>query len=170
MIYHGRTAIVELTGEDRSAAELSSVARGAIHRLFSSYTQYDTRRATRCSKSRLSLCTLSCHSERTLVSAESPAPRRRKSLMSRLRSNSQSSSSRNATSKPILHLKFFAGSPPPEYAAAHRYAHEISADPASVDLPDGLRTDVQREGIARYLVNNFKPVRRRNSVRIRAVR
>lgn len=89
-----------------------------------------------------------------LVSTQS-RPKRRKSIMSLIRPGSVSKQS--ITTEPILHLKFFAGRPP-EFAASHRYAHEIAADPASVELPEGLKTDVQRDGIARYLVNNFKQV------------
>ena len=70
--------------------------------------------------------------------------------MGRLRSNS--------TAQPaatFLHLKFLEGRPP-EFAARHPFAHELALAPDSIKLPEGLRTDVQREGIARYLQNNFK--------------
>ncbi|KAM0792637.1 hypothetical protein ACM66B_002433 [Microbotryomycetes sp. NB124-2] len=61
----------------------------------------------------------------------------------------------------FLHLKFFSGRPP-TYAARVPFAHDLKkaierGDKAALDeLPDGLKTDVQREGIARYLRNNFR--------------
>ncbi|GAA5934456.1 hypothetical protein JCM3775_000362 [Rhodotorula graminis] len=52
----------------------------------------------------------------------------------------------------FLHLKFASGRPPP-VAANVPWAHDI--DPARDPLHDTLRTDVQREGVVRYLVQNF---------------
>lgn len=76
--------------------------------------------------------------------------------MSRFRSASMSRSSRSSTQpkgSPFLHLKFGTGRPP-EFATRLLFAHEAAS--AVDNLPEGLRTDVQREGIGRYLVNNFK--------------
>lgn len=69
--------------------------------------------------------------------------------MSRFRSDTP------AQDSPFLHLKFFEGRPL-EWAGRHSFAHELALAPDKTPLPEGLRTDVQREGIARYLVNNFK--------------
>ncbi|KAK4046885.1 hypothetical protein OIV83_005781 [Microbotryomycetes sp. JL201] len=61
----------------------------------------------------------------------------------------------------FLHLKFFSGRPP-AYAARIPFAHDLKqaierGDKTVLDgLPEGLKTDVQREGIARYLRNNFR--------------
>ncbi|BGP56978.1 hypothetical protein JCM8202v2_004614, partial [Rhodotorula sphaerocarpa] len=61
----------------------------------------------------------------------------------------------------FLHIKLCAGRPPPE--ARHlSFAHELEAgDPAAapdgtLDLPDSLKTDVQRKGVLRWLEQNFK--------------
>lgn len=54
----------------------------------------------------------------------------------------------------FLHLKFGDGRPP-EFATQHKFAHQIAVL-GPVGLPEGLRTDVQRDGLARYLTNNFK--------------
>lgn len=78
--------------------------------------------------------------------------------MTRLRS----STSTPTLESPFLHLKFLEGRPP-DFAARHAFAHELALAPGETALPEGLRTDVQREGIARYLVNNFK-VRLRSAV------
>ncbi|GJN88173.1 hypothetical protein Rhopal_001138-T1 [Rhodotorula paludigena] len=51
-----------------------------------------------------------------------------------------------------LHVKFGAGRPPP-IAAGLPFAHDV--DPARDQLPDTLKTDVQREGVLRYLRQNF---------------
>ncbi|GAA5841774.1 hypothetical protein JCM11251_004061 [Rhodosporidiobolus azoricus] len=53
---------------------------------------------------------------------------------------------------PFLHVKFTAGRPP-DFAGSLPFAHEV--DPAKDSLPDSLKTDVQREGVLRYLRNNF---------------
>lgn len=83
--------------------------------------------------------------------------KKKRSFISRIRSASMSrtsSSSNQPRSGPFLHLKFGTGRPP-EYATRHLFAHEVMKAPPDT-LPEGLRTDVQREGIGRYLVNNFK--------------
>ncbi|GAA5910148.1 hypothetical protein JCM6882_006529 [Rhodosporidiobolus microsporus] len=54
---------------------------------------------------------------------------------------------------PFLHVKFTSGRPP-EFAGSFPFAHEV--DPAKDALPESLKTDVQREGVLRYLRNNFK--------------
>jgi len=53
----------------------------------------------------------------------------------------------------FLHLKFTSQRPPPQYGHQLPFAHLV--DPSIHDLPDSLKTDVQREGIKRYLVQNF---------------
>ncbi|BGP45659.1 hypothetical protein JCM10450v2_001489 [Rhodotorula kratochvilovae] len=52
----------------------------------------------------------------------------------------------------FLHLKFASGRPPP-LAAAVPWAHEV--DPARDPLHETLKSDVQREGVVRYLQQNF---------------
>ncbi|KAM0752502.1 hypothetical protein T439DRAFT_209773 [Meredithblackwellia eburnea MCA 4105] len=67
-----------------------------------------------------------------------------------------SHSSGTTKDKPFLHVKFGDGRPP-EYGHQYHFAHQLSLLPqAEQSLPDGLQTDVQREGIGRYLTNNFK--------------
>ncbi|GAA5963570.1 hypothetical protein JCM3765_004325 [Sporobolomyces pararoseus] len=56
--------------------------------------------------------------------------------------------------QPFLHLKFTSLRPVPRYGHQLPFAHLI--DPSIHELPDSLKTDVQREGIKRYLVQNFK--------------
>ncbi|GAA5851550.1 hypothetical protein JCM3766R1_001905 [Sporobolomyces carnicolor] len=58
------------------------------------------------------------------------------------------------SSEPFLHLKFTSQRPPPQYGHQLPFAHLV--DPTVHELPDSLKTDVQREGIQRYLVQNFK--------------
>jgi len=55
---------------------------------------------------------------------------------------------------PFLHLKFTSLRPPPQYGHQLPFSHQL--DPAFHELPDSLKTDVQREGIKRYLLQNFK--------------
>ncbi|KAI5477422.1 hypothetical protein MNV49_006414 [Pseudohyphozyma bogoriensis] len=58
--------------------------------------------------------------------------------------------------RPFLHVKFGEGRPP-EFATQQRFAHQLALLPVDqLHLPEGLKTDVQREGIGRYLMNNFK--------------
>lgn len=52
----------------------------------------------------------------------------------------------------FLHLKFASGRPPP-VAASLPWSHEV--DPARDSLHDTLASDVQREGVVRYLQQNF---------------
>ncbi|GAA5997763.1 hypothetical protein JCM5350_003951, partial [Sporobolomyces pararoseus] len=56
--------------------------------------------------------------------------------------------------QPFLHLKFTSLRPVPQYGHQLPFAHLI--DPSIHELPDSLKTDVQREGIKRYLIQNFK--------------
>lgn len=60
--------------------------------------------------------------------------------------------------RPFLHVKFGAGDRAPEFGHQHQFAHHIAAlaVPSDPTLSEGLRTDVQRDGIGRYLTNNFK--------------
>lgn len=80
-------------------------------------------------------------------------------FLSKLRLNT--SSSNQNTASPFLHLKFALGRPP-HFGLHIPFSYLLSATIAcsskSVDelLSDGLKTDVQREGIGRYLVNMFK--------------
>ncbi|GAA5942415.1 uncharacterized protein JCM15063_006241 [Sporobolomyces koalae] len=60
----------------------------------------------------------------------------------------------SSSSKPFLHVKFTALSPVPQYGHQLPFAHLV--DPAIHDLPESLKTDVQREGIRRYLTQNFE--------------
>ncbi|KAK4050020.1 hypothetical protein OIO90_005210 [Microbotryomycetes sp. JL221] len=87
-------------------------------------------------------------------------------LISNLMSSSSSPGQSPCSSEPpLLHLKFFSGRPP-TYAARLPFADQVKkaidkgdrqeAELLLKALPDGLRTDVQREGIARYLRNNFR--------------
>ncbi|GAA5872435.1 hypothetical protein JCM1840_006061 [Sporobolomyces johnsonii] len=56
---------------------------------------------------------------------------------------------------PFVHVKFGSGRPP-EYCHHIPFAHELDPLSGQSPLPEGLKTDVQREGILRYLRNNFK--------------
>lgn len=79
------------------------------------------------------------------------------------------------SSGPFLHLKFGAGRPPPhehehtpisdnggddgsEGAGSLLFAHEVELvlQRSGYDLPDSLRTDVQRTSVARWLEQNFR--------------
>ncbi|KAL8276111.1 hypothetical protein RQP46_011493 [Phenoliferia psychrophenolica] len=74
-------------------------------------------------------------------------------LLNKLRGTS---STKERKERPFLHLKFGDGKPP-EFGHHHRFAHQLSLiPPHDLVLPEGLSTDVQREGIGRYLTNNFK--------------
>ncbi|GAA6019768.1 hypothetical protein JCM11491_005245 [Sporobolomyces phaffii] len=71
------------------------------------------------------------------------------------RGSSYSTGSMRSSSSlaPFLHLKFTALRPVPQYGHQLPFAHLV--DPAVDDLPESLKTDVQREGIKRYLLQNF---------------
>lgn len=55
----------------------------------------------------------------------------------------------------FLHVKFGSGRPP-EHAHQLPFAHEIEEDPSRTALHESLKTDVQRNGVIRYLEQNFK--------------
>lgn len=73
----------------------------------------------------------------------------------RRRSQSLSSSSRT----PFPHIKFAPGPSAPEFAPRVLFAHELalSTQPRAELLPETLVGDSSRDGIVRFLLNNFEP-------------
>ncbi|GAA5993125.1 hypothetical protein JCM10908_001301 [Rhodotorula pacifica] len=66
---------------------------------------------------------------------------------------------------PFVHVKFGAGRPPPHDSSSSddtspslAFAHQIESDPSAYAqrLHDSLKTDVQRQGVVRWLEQNFK--------------
>ncbi|BGP18789.1 hypothetical protein JCM10213v2_006869 [Rhodosporidiobolus nylandii] len=84
--------------------------------------------------------------------ARSSSKKRLSSFISRAITPSNSESKK--AMPPFSHIKFSSGRPP-EFAGQLPFAHEL--DPAKDPLADSLKTDVQREGVLRYLRNNFGP-------------
>lgn len=54
----------------------------------------------------------------------------------------------------------FGSGRPPQFGHQVKFAHQFALSPITAqtafELPEGLATEVQREGIARYLANNYK--------------